>query len=122
MKLASPALVLAVPDMGASQRFLEAHLGFTVAAAGDDFTALGHDDHDLRIIVGPLPEGGEPTLFENTQVGFIVEGIDEHWDRLKDAVTVADPIQTIDLGSFKERFFRVVDPNGVSFRLLQFVD
>lgn len=121
MQLASPALVLAVPDMNASQVFLETHLGYEVAASGEDFTALAHKDHDLRIIVSPLIDGASPSDFSNTQVGFVVTGIDEQWERLKDAVRIGDPIQTIDLGAFKERYFQVIDPNGITYRLLELV-
>lgn len=119
MHLASPALVLAVQDMDASREFAEKHLGFTVAASADFFVALGHEEHDLRLIFGPLPEGTEPEQFRAMQVGFLVQGIDQHWERLKDQVTIGDPIQTME--GFGERFFQVVDPNGVVYRLIEFV-
>lgn len=119
MKLSSPAIVLDVPDTDASRDFLQEHLGFEVTAAGDGFTALGHENHDLRIIVRPLAAGQAPQDMRQLQIGFLVSGIDSHWADLKDRVTITDPIQT--LQKIGERSFQIADGNGVSYRLIQFV-
>ncbi|RZL84698.1 MAG: glyoxalase [Rhodococcus sp. (in: high G+C Gram-positive bacteria)] len=117
MRLDSPAVVLDVPDSDASRAFLTVHLGFRVLAEGEGFSALGHEDHGLRIILRPLPPGVTPPGFPGLQIGFLVTGIDGHWARLTDAVEITEPIAT----EAAERAFRVADPNGVGYRLIELV-
>lgn len=118
MRLTSPALVLDVADMASSRNFLHQHLAFRVAAAADDFTVLDHEDHGLRLIFRSAHFTARAGL-ERLQVGFLVTGIDGHWARLKDHVTVEEPIQT--LTALNERYFKIRDPNGVAYRLVEFV-
>ncbi|MDT0317859.1 VOC family protein [Streptomyces millisiae] len=132
MHLDSPAVVLDVRDPDASRDFLIKHLGFTVATAGEaagrGFTALAHPDHALRIIVRQLAAGATPPDFESLQIGFLVTGVDEHWARLKDTMDIVEPIHTLALDIAEpsqavayERAFRIADPNGIGYRLIEFV-
>ncbi|MET7319630.1 VOC family protein [Streptomyces sp. NPDC005549] len=122
MNLASPALVFDVPDMQTSSDFAQKHLGFQVTAASNTFTVLEHEDHGLRLIFGPLAADAAPTNFRQLQVGFLVTDVNDHWERLKDQVTVGDPVQTLTLPTFREGYFQIADPNGVVYRLMAFVD
>jgi catechol 2,3-dioxygenase-like lactoylglutathione lyase family enzyme len=117
MHLNSPALVLDVPDPDASRDFLTEHLGFSVAATGDGFTALAHEDHGLRIIVRPLAPGATQPDYTGLQIGFLVTGIDDHWVRLKEPAAVIEPIQTS--AAVGERSFQIADPNGIPIRVIQ---
>lgn len=120
MHLSSPATVFDVADPDATRDFLQKHLGFTVSAAGEGLIALGHDDIDMRVIVRALPGGTAPAEYRHLFVGFLVTGIDEHWDRLKDAVTVTDPIQTVE--AIGERSFEIADANGIPYRLIEYIN
>src|SRR5688572_27842214 len=117
MHLDSPAVVLDVRDPDASRDFLTEHLGFAVAATGEGFTALAHPDHGMRIIVRPLAPGATSPDFDGLQIGFLVTGIDGHWARLESTVDIAEPIQTM----AGERAFRIADPNGIGYRLIELV-
>lgn len=119
MQLSSPAVVFNVVDPDATGSFLIHYLGFAVSASGDGFIALSHDDIDMRVIARALPDGTTPAEYRNLFVGFLVTGIDEHWDRLKDAVTVTDPISTVE--AIGERSFEITDANGVPYRLIEYV-
>ena len=119
MHLSSPAAVFDVAAPDATRDFLTTHLGFEVAASGEGFIALGHDDVDMRGIVRALPEATAPAEYRHLFVGFLVTGIDEHWERLKDAVTVTDPIQTVE--AIGERSFEIADANGIPYRLIEYI-
>ncbi|MGI5442955.1 VOC family protein [Streptomyces shenzhenensis] len=122
MNLASPALVFDVQDMNASRDFAHQHLGFKVTASEDSFTVLEHEDHGLRLIFRPLDQDTRPADFRQLQVGFLVTDVDDHWTRLKDQAAIGEPIQTLTLPTFKERYFQIIDPNAVVYRLMAFVD
>jgi catechol 2,3-dioxygenase-like lactoylglutathione lyase family enzyme len=119
MHLNSPAIVLDVPDMAASRDFLQKHLGFEIAAAGDGFAALGHPDHGMRIIFRPMAPGLAGADGKHVQIGFLVTDIDAHWAALKDQVIVSDPVHTD--GATRERSFQMMDGNGILYRLIEFV-
>lgn len=117
MELTSPALILDVPNAAASTAFLTDHLGFTVAAAGDGFTVLGHDSHGLRVIVRPLAAGAAKPDYRAVQIGFVVASADEIWAQLEPVSEVLEPINSSEVT--KERSFRVADANGVSYLLVE---
>jgi catechol 2,3-dioxygenase-like lactoylglutathione lyase family enzyme len=120
MQLASPTVILDVPDMQASSQFLRTHLGFEVAMATDAFILHTHDDHGMRVLFQPYT--GSPSAAarpEQLQIGFIVEDIDAKWNQLKDHAPIEAPIQTMDSG---ERYFKITDPNGITYRLVQWVN
>ena len=124
MQLSSPAAVFDVADPDTTRDFLTTHLGFAVSASGEDFIALGHDDIDMRVIVRALPKDALPkdmasSEYQHLFVGFLVTGIDEHWDQLKDAVTVTDPISTVE--AIGERSFEIADANGIPYRLIEYI-
>lgn len=119
MHLKSPAIIFNVSDTAASCHFLQKHLAFEITAAGEGFTALGHKDHDLRIIFLPLVSGQVPGDNDYYQIGFLVTEIDSHWVSLKDQVKITDPIHTND--ATKERSFQISDDNGIRYRLVEFV-
>lgn len=118
MTLQNPAVVLFVPDLIATRDFVTEHLGYTVGASSDWFIELKHPDHDMRIIVNASTAGASPDLTA-LQLGFIVDGVAALWESLRDRVEVVEPIQTMDMG---ERFFLVKDPNGVLYRLIEWVN
>ena len=124
MNVTASALSLNVPDVAASVAWATTHLGFTEEMAADGFASLGHPSAGFNLV---LLATGLPTFKPASAAGpadgllvvFTVDDIDAEYDRLqREGVTVVTPIQTEPWG---ERYFQMVDPNGVVYQLVQWV-
>ncbi|HEX7041130.1 MAG TPA: VOC family protein [Trueperaceae bacterium] len=125
MKITSSAVSLNVADVEGSARFARDHLGFATEMEADGFVSLARDDAGFNLVF--LRTGLE--TFRPREVAgsagtgllvvFVVEDIDEQYERLRSAgVAVVTPIETEPWG---ERYFQVKDPNGIVYQLVQWV-
>lgn len=124
MNITASAISLNVPDVEASARWAEQHLGFTVAMAAEGFRSLTRPDAGINLI---YLRTGLPTFKPQAQaasasgllVVFTVDGIDDEYLRLQDeGVDIVTPIETEPWG---ERYFQMSDPNGVIYQLVQWM-
>jgi uncharacterized glyoxalase superfamily protein PhnB len=125
MKITSSAVSLNVPDVDASAAFLSKHFGFQTEMAQPGFVSLARDDVGFNVIflqVGLAtfrPTSHAAAAGPGLLLVFVVDDIEAQWERLRSRVTVATPIQTEPWG---ERFFQVLDPNGIVIQLVQWLD
>lgn len=126
MNITASAVSLNVPDVEASRRFLTEHLGFTVDMSADGFVALSRPDAGFSIALLSVglgsfkPESHAGAAGQGLLLAFVVDDIDAEWARLVAAgVPVATPIETEPWG---ERYFQVLDPNGIVVQLVQWVE
>lgn len=125
MNITATALSLNVDDVDASSDFLQRHFGFEVAMSDEGFASLTRPDAGMNVI---FLRTGLPTFKPASHrdaagpgllIAFVVDDIDAEWERLRDQVPVATPIETEPWG---ERYFQVIDPNGIVIQLVQWVD
>lgn len=125
MKITSSAVSLNVADVEGSARFARDHLGFATEMEADGFVSLARDDAGFNLVF--LRTGLETfrprkvagSAGTGLLVVFVVEDIDEQYERLRSAgVAVVTPIETEPWG---ERYFQVKDPNGIVYQLVQWV-
>ena len=125
MRVTASAISLNVDDVDASASFLQQHFGFTVEMAQDGFVSMTRDDVGFNVI---FLRTGLATFKPATHAGaagqglllvLVVDDIDDLWRRLSVAgVPVATPIETEPWG---ERYFQVLDPNGILIQLVQWL-
>lgn len=124
MHISESALSLNVPDVEASARWAERHLGFTEQMAAEGFASLRHPEAGFSLIF--LRTGLEtfkPASAAASATGllvvFVVDDIDDQYARLQvERASIVTPIQTEPWG---ERYFQVADPNGVVYQLVQWM-
>ena len=126
MTITASAVSLNVPDVDASSRFLTEHLGFTLDMAADGFASLSRPDAGFSVallrvgLASFKPASHAGAAGQGLLLVFVVDDIEAEWARLVDeGVTVATPIETEPWG---ERYFQVLDPNGIVFQLVQWVE
>ena len=124
MKITRSALSLNVDDPAASAAFVEAHFGFSEDMSADGFVSLSRPDAGFNLI---YLRTGLPSFkpahargrADGLLVVFVVEDVDGEYARLRDeGVEITTPIETEPWG---ERYFQVVDPNGVTLQLVEWV-
>ncbi|MBD7957464.1 VOC family protein [Microbacterium sp. Sa4CUA7] len=125
MAITASAISLNVEDVDASARFLQDNLGFAVEMSQDGFVSLTREDVGFNVI---FLRTGLATFKPASHAGaagqglllvLVVDDIDDQWHRLSAAdVPVATPIETEPWG---ERYFQVLDPNGIVIQLVQWV-
>lgn len=125
MKITASAISLNVADETASARFLTEHFGFVEEMADDGFVSLRRDDAGFNIVFlrtgkeSFRPASHAASAKDGLLIVFVVDDIDVEWVRLsKTDIPVATPIETEPWG---ERYFQVLDPNGVVIQLVQWV-
>jgi uncharacterized glyoxalase superfamily protein PhnB len=125
LKIARSAISLNVPEPAQSADFLETWFGFQREMETDGFVSLTREDAGFSVIFlrtglqtfQPASHGGSagPGLL----IVFVVDAIDAEWARLQNhGLTFPTPIETAPWG---ERFFQVLDPNGIIVQLVQWV-
>jgi catechol 2,3-dioxygenase-like lactoylglutathione lyase family enzyme len=125
MNITATALSLNVDDVEASSDFLQRHFGFEVAMSDDGFASLTRPDAGMNVIFLRTglstfkPASHREAAGPGLLIAFVVDDIDAEWERLRDLVPVATPIETEPWG---ERYFQVLDPNGIVIQLVQWVD
>ena len=125
MHIRSSAISLNVDDVEASARFLKTHFGFAEDMAADGFVSLSRADAGMNVIFlrtglpSLKPEYLKTRKADGLLVVFVVDDIDREYERLigEDA-KVLTPIETETWG---ERYFQVVDDNGVIIQLVQWM-
>lgn len=125
MRLTSTAVSLNVADVTASADFLREHLGFGVEMSFEDtMCSLTREDTDLHVVyLRTGLDSFRPTTIAGpagtgTLLVLVVDDIDTEWERLRRAVPIATPIETEPWG---ERYFQMLDPNGIVIQLVQWV-
>lgn len=125
MHVIETAISLNVPDVGASAEWAKEHLGFTEAMAADGFCSLAHPEAGFNLIYlrTGLPSF-KPASAAGTADGllvvFTVADVDADYARMQEAgVEIVTPIETEPWG---ERYFQMVDPNGVVYQLVTWVE
>lgn len=125
MKITSSAVSLNVANVDTSAAFLSEHFGFQTEMAQPGFVSLTREDVGFNVI---FLQVGLPTFRPASHAAaagpgvllvFVVDDIDAEWERLRTKVPVATPIQTEPWG---ERYFQVLDPNGIVVQLVQWLD
>lgn len=126
MNITASAVSLNVPDIEASSRFFTEHLGFTVDMSAEGFVSLTRPDAGFSVVLLSVglasfkPASHAGPAGTGLLVAFVVDDIDAEWDRLvAEGVTVATPIETEPWG---ERYFQMLDPNGIVVQLVQWVE
>jgi len=125
MRITQSAISLNVPNVERSAEFLESLFGFHREMEANGFVSLSREDVGFNLIflqVG-LPSFKPAThaaaAGEGMLVVFVVDDIDAEWNRLQGIeLFFPTPIQTEPWG---ERFFQVLDPNGIIYQLVQWV-
>jgi uncharacterized glyoxalase superfamily protein PhnB len=124
MKITSSAISLNVVNVDSSAGFLREHFGFQTEMAQPGFVSLTREDVGFNVV---FLEVGLPTFRPASHAGaagaglllvFVVDDIDAEWQRLRNKVPVATPIETEPWG---ERYFQVLDPNGIVIQLVQWL-
>jgi catechol 2,3-dioxygenase-like lactoylglutathione lyase family enzyme len=124
MQISSSAVSLNVDDVTASAEWVTRHLGFTEQMSADGFASLTKEDAGFHLV---FLRRGLPTFKPASAAGsadgllvvFVVDDIDDQYDRLRrDGVEIVTPIETEPWG---ERYFQMVDPNGVVYQLVQWM-
>ena len=125
MKVTNAAISLNVPDPAASAAFLQQHFDFTVEMEAEGFVSLTRPDIGFNIIylqtgLGTFkPESHAGAAGNGLLIVLVVENIDGEWERLQNRdLTFPTPIETEPWG---ERFFQVLDPNGILIQLVQWM-
>jgi uncharacterized glyoxalase superfamily protein PhnB len=125
MRITASAVSLNVEDVDASAAFLSEHFGFHTEMAQPGFVSLGREDAGFNVIFLQVgletfrPASHAAAAGPGLLLVFVVDDIDAEWERLRSKVPVATPIQTEPWG---ERFFQVLDPNGIVIQLVQWLD
>ncbi|TQJ51909.1 VOC family protein [Phycicoccus sp. SLBN-51] len=125
MQITDSALSLNVPDVEASARWVERHLGFQRQMEADGFVSLRHPEAGFNLIYlrtglesfKPASVAGDA---DGLLVVFVVGDVDAEYARLQaEGVTVVTPLETEPWG---ERYCQLSDPNGVVYQLVQWVE
>lgn len=126
MKITGSAISLNVADVAASAQFVKKHLHFTESMMVEDKVAsLTRDDLGFNLIFLKTgletfkPQNRAGNAGEGLLVVMIVENIDAEYARLSnEGVPIVTPIETEPWG---ERYFQMVDPNGIIFQCVQWM-
>jgi uncharacterized glyoxalase superfamily protein PhnB len=125
MQITASAISLNVPDAATSGDFLQQYFGFDVDMSSNGFVSLSRSDAAMNVIfldagLGSFkPASHAGVARDGILIVFVVDDIDAQWERLKDVVEIATPIETEPWG---ERYFQVLDPNGVILQLVQWLE
>ncbi|MGW0025237.1 VOC family protein [Rhodococcus sp. NPDC003383] len=126
MQITGSALSLNVADVEASAEFAIRHLGFAPEMSADGFVSLAREDAGFNLIflrtgLGTFkPASHAGAAGQGTLVAFVVDDIDAEYERLRgEGARIVTPLETEPWG---ERYFQMLDPNGIVFQLVQWVD
>ena len=123
MKICKSAVSLNVRSAAASSDFLQRHFDFVVDMSADGFVSLSRPDAGFNVIFLDVglstfkPQSHAGAAREGLLLVFVVDDIDTEWERLQTTdVEIAAPLETEPWG---ERYFQVLDPNGIIIQLVQ---
>lgn len=125
MRISRSAISLNVPEPAQSADFLETWFGFQREMEADGFVSLMREDAGFNVI---FLRAGLETFQPASHAGsagtgllivFVVDAIDAEWERLQGhGLSFPTSIET---ESWGERFFQVLDPNGIIIQLVEWV-
>lgn len=125
MQITRSAISLNVADPEASAAFAEEVFGFQREMAAEGFVSLARADAGFNMIFLQLglatfkPTSHASAAGVGTLIVFEVDNIDAEWNRLQRfGLVFPTAIETEPWG---ERFFQVLDPNGILYQLVQWV-
>lgn len=125
MQITASAISLNVDDVIASATFVKQHFGFNEEMSAEGFVSLSRQDVGFNLIFlrtglesfKPIAMRGHRA--DGLLIAFVVDDIDREYARLQaENVPIVTPIETEPWG---ERFFQVIDPNGVIIQLVQWI-
>lgn len=125
MNITASAISLNVRNAALSGAFLRDHFGFHTDMEAEGFVSLSRPDVGFNVIfldVGlstfkPATHAGPAG--DGLLIAFVVDDIDSEWLRItQSGLNIATAIETEPWG---ERYFQVLDPNGVIIQLVQWV-
>ena len=125
MQITASAISLNVDDVTASATFLKQHFGFSEDMSADGFVSLFRKDAGFNLIFlrtglescKPIHMRGHRA--DGLLIVFVVNDIDGEYTRLQaEGVSITTQIET---ESWGERFFQVIDPNGVVIQIVQWI-
>lgn len=125
MRITQSAISLNVADVAASAAFLETHFGFERAMEADGFVSLSRADAGFNLIFLQVGLASFKPVSHAAAAGmgmlivFVVEEIDAEWERLQ-GLDLVFPT-AIETEPWGERYFQVLDPNGIVYQLVQWV-
>lgn len=125
MQIERSAISLNVPDPSESATFVERWFGFQRQMEADGFVSLARAEAGFNLIFLRTglatfkPASHRGAAGDGLLIVFEVADIDADWERMQGhGLTFPTPIETEPWG---ERFFQVLDPNGIIFQLVQWV-
>lgn len=125
MQITASAISLNVDDVIASATFVKQHFGFNEEMSAEGFVSLSRQDVGFNLIfLRTGLESFKPIAIRGHRadgllIAFVVDDIDREYARLQaENVPIVTPIETEPWG---ERFFQVIDPNGVIIQLVQWI-
>lgn len=114
-----------MPDVEASARFAEAHLGFTREMENEGFASLAHPEAGFNLIFLALglstfkPAALAGRSADGLLVVFVVDAVDvAHREMVAAGVPMTTEIETEPWG---ERYFQITDPSGVVYQFVEWV-
>ena len=125
MNVTGAAISLNVPDPTKSAAFLQQHFDFTVEMEAEGFVSLSRPEVGFNIIylqtgLGTFkPASHAGAAGDGLLIALVVDDIDTEWKRLQgQGLEFPTEIETEPWG---ERFFQVLDPNGIIIQLVQWM-
>jgi uncharacterized glyoxalase superfamily protein PhnB len=125
MRITQSAISLNVSEVEHSAAFLETCFGFQREMEADGFVSLTRADAGFNLIFLQMglstfkPISHAASAGMGLLVVFVVDDIDAEWDRLQgQGLVFPTEIETEPWG---ERYFQVLDPNGIVYQLVQWV-
>jgi len=126
MRITQSAISLNVADPQLSAKFVIDHLGFVEQASADGFISLSRPDAGMNLVYlrtglsSFKPERIAGSAGEGLLVAFVVDDIDTEYARLQ--AKRAPIVTEIETEEWGERYFQMVDPNGIVIQLVQWID
>ena len=126
MKITTSAISLNVDDVTASASFVKQHFGFSEDMSAEGFVSLSRQDIGFNLILLQTDlKSFKPAHMHGHRahgllVVFVVDDIDAEYTRLQtESVKIVTPVETEPWG---ERFFQMIDPNGIIFQLVEWIN
>lgn len=125
MHITQSAISLNVADVERSAEFMEQYFGFEREMDGDGYVSLRRDDAGFNLIylrIGLatfVPQSHAGPAGAGLLIVFMVTDIDAEWQRLQGRNLIFPT--SIETEPWGERFFQVLDPNGIIIQLVQWV-
>ena len=125
MKITSSAISLNVAAPEASAKFVTDHFGFVEDMSADGFVSLSHPDVGYNLVflrtgLGSFkPDRIASDAGQGLLVAWVVDAIDDEYTRLQaEGVEIVTAIETEPWG---ERYFQMIDSNGIVYQLVQWM-